>query len=192
MSVRNWRTTRGDVAQLGERSVRNAEVRGSSPLVSTTLSLRLKIDRDLECAAGFIGRGFVGTLRRAERKTVGLQLPQFRRVLPKQRNRSPELSTAAGASVHQRSNQRHFVDDKSGRGYRRFLRKDAQRHHPPTWSDHIKRFSQGLPVAAYSLNNDVDRVRSSELVRRLAVGGQYGSRSQFPRYRCLVCMSCRY
>jgi hypothetical protein len=27
----------GDVAQLGERSVRNAEVRGSIPLISTTL-----------------------------------------------------------------------------------------------------------------------------------------------------------
>ena len=28
----------GDVAQLGERGVRNAEVRGSSPLISTTIS----------------------------------------------------------------------------------------------------------------------------------------------------------
>ena len=30
-----WATTRGDVAQLGERCVRIAEVRGSSPLIST-------------------------------------------------------------------------------------------------------------------------------------------------------------
>ena len=28
---------RGDIAQLGERRVRNAEVRGSSPRISTTL-----------------------------------------------------------------------------------------------------------------------------------------------------------
>ena len=31
----------GDVAQLGERGVRNAEVRGSSPLISTMLLTRL-------------------------------------------------------------------------------------------------------------------------------------------------------
>ncbi len=30
--------TRGDVAQLGERSVRNAEVEGSNPFISTTLA----------------------------------------------------------------------------------------------------------------------------------------------------------
>jgi hypothetical protein len=32
-------TANGDVAQLGERSVRNAEVRGSIPLISTKLNI---------------------------------------------------------------------------------------------------------------------------------------------------------
>ena len=32
----------GDVAQLGERGVRNAEVRGSIPLISTNVSLAFK------------------------------------------------------------------------------------------------------------------------------------------------------
>ena len=35
------RTENGDVAQLGERSVRNAEVVGSTPIISTLLPLFL-------------------------------------------------------------------------------------------------------------------------------------------------------
>ena len=33
----------GDVAQLGERSVRNAEVAGSNPVVSTVMRIRINI-----------------------------------------------------------------------------------------------------------------------------------------------------
>ena len=33
----------GDVAQLGERGVRNAEVRGSNPLISTSTLKKIKI-----------------------------------------------------------------------------------------------------------------------------------------------------
>lgn len=36
-AVRNSQSTYGDIAQLVERCVRNAEVRGSSPLISTKL-----------------------------------------------------------------------------------------------------------------------------------------------------------
>ena len=37
----------GDVAQLGERGVRNAEVRGSIPLISTKLPHCVKCNRRL-------------------------------------------------------------------------------------------------------------------------------------------------
>ena len=37
------RTKYGDVAQLGERSVRNAEVAGSNPVVSTSIQRELFI-----------------------------------------------------------------------------------------------------------------------------------------------------
>ena len=36
-AVRNSQSTYGDIAQLVERCVRNAEVRGSSPLISTKI-----------------------------------------------------------------------------------------------------------------------------------------------------------
>ena len=37
--IKSHRTARGDVAQLGERGVRNAEVRGSTPLISTICNM---------------------------------------------------------------------------------------------------------------------------------------------------------
>ena len=39
MPRNNWRDNLGDIAQLGERGVRNAEVGGSSPPISTNMPL---------------------------------------------------------------------------------------------------------------------------------------------------------
>ena len=37
--IHEWGVTSGDIAQLGERGVRNAEVEGSNPSISTNLPL---------------------------------------------------------------------------------------------------------------------------------------------------------
>ena len=47
-------SSRGDIAQLGERRVRNAEVWGSSPHISTTLPPNLGIyEKGLVATTGF-------------------------------------------------------------------------------------------------------------------------------------------
>ena len=57
IAPRDKRTTRGDVAQLGEHHVRNVGVVGSNPIISTTEMTRASGNRGPLCFAGipFVG-----------------------------------------------------------------------------------------------------------------------------------------